>query len=91
MSSYLKIAGRLSAPESSPGDALDLKNALELKISKRGKGRVIGGGCSVLSPEFDLQVATDAPESLEAFVRDLLLRSGLMGQVEMTYEVVPQA
>lgn len=91
MSFYLKIVGRLSDTEFMPGDALDLKNALELQISKEEKGQVIGGGCSVLSPEFDLQVATDAPESLEAFVRDLLLRSGLVGQVEMTYEVVPQA
>lgn len=91
MISHLKIAGKLSDPESTPIDALALKNALEVHISKRCKSRVIGGGCSVLSPEFDLQIATEASDLIVVFVRDLLLRHGLENKVAMTYEIVPGA
>ena len=85
MTTELAIEGYLVVEEATPADALGVKNALEAQIVTNQLGSVVGGGCEISSPKFDLQVNTDNPQQLEEFLRALLKEKNFDEDLQLTF------
>jgi hypothetical protein len=85
MPTDLTIEGYLIAEGATSTDALDVKNALEAQVIANQLGSVVGGGCELSFPRFDLQVKAEDPQHLEDFLRTLLKDKNLADCLELNF------
>ena len=86
MPTDLTIKGNLVVDGATSADALDVKNALEAQVVENQLGSVVGGGCELSSPTFDLQVKTEDPQQLEEFLRALLREKNFDESLELQFK-----